>query len=152
MIATCPHCHEPLPKVRRKRIKQALPGPSRKVKRKTTYEVKREHWERVKAAVLKRDGGRCVICGDQADDVHHLLYGSGVRVPFESVDTCASVCRDHHDTAHRGSIWTLNALREWAKSNGYTLAHSAIVRRQAKIENRRPSPPRDGRQDTKGER
>ena len=26
-----------------------------------------------RAAVLRRDGGRCLLCGGQADDAHHIL-------------------------------------------------------------------------------
>jgi hypothetical protein len=84
-------------------------------------------------AVMARDGGKCVVCGDPATDMHHCISGSGMRRQHESVATCASVCRQHHNLAHRGSFCTLESLHLWAQGMAYTVADEALIRRLDKI-------------------
>jgi hypothetical protein len=51
-------------------------------------------WRLKRAARLKRDGGRCVVCGDRAANVHHLTYE---RLGDEDVRRdLVSVCRRCH--------------------------------------------------------
>lgn len=87
----------------------------------------------VRVEVFKRDEGRCVVCGAEATDMHHLVYGSGFRRVAESGQTCAAVCRWHHVEAHRGGWATLEALLFWARGRRYSLAADALVRRMDKI-------------------
>ena len=103
---------------------------------KSKEERRQEKWARtnnVRVEVFKRDGYACVVCGAEADDMHHMLYGSGVRNALESAKTCASVCRFHHDTAHAGDISTLMALAMWAEKAGFGFAENATLRRIEKI-------------------
>lgn len=95
-------------------------------------EAKWQHTETVKARVFKRDGC-CVLCEGPIHDMHHLLYGSGNRTQGERVETCASVCRTHHDAAHDGDVGTLVQLVAWAWGLGYAEAARATERRIAKI-------------------
>lgn len=120
----------------RKPVAKRLPGPSRKEDREARRKRHAEESAKVRAAALRRDGGRCVACGDPATDGHHLLYGSGMRQTHESLDTVASTCRAHHDAAHAGRESTLEALLLWSRAHGYALAVKALVRRLDKIEAR----------------
>lgn len=113
------------------RTKRRPPKPS-KVERTAKIEAKREHTETVKAQVFKRDGC-CVLCEGPIHDMHHMLFGSGNRIPNERVDTCASCCRAHHDLAHDGDVHTLVRLAAWAWGLGYAQAATATERRIAKI-------------------
>lgn len=121
----------------RKAPAKVLRGPSRAQSREARRVEKERHTESVRFEVFKRDGGRCVVCGDPATDMHHLVYGSGLRRVAETGKTCAAVCRAHHDMAHAGSDSILLALRAWAAPRGYSLAADALARRLAKISARR---------------
>lgn len=49
------------------------------------------HRKKIKAAVWKRDGARCRVCGDPATEMHELEFRSlgGQRSTENSIATCA---------------------------------------------------------------
>jgi len=110
------------------------PVPQHRKERAERKAAKGRHTAAVWLEVRERDGGRCVVCLALADDMHHLVYGSGLRTLAESRSTCACVCRFHHDRAHAGDLDTLIALVTWATPLGYGIACSALTRRIRKIE------------------
>lgn len=61
--------------------------------------LKSEHWKKLRAEVVARDGGKCTECDvRQKLEAHHLVY----REPLESctpVDL-VTLCRTHHRLAH----------------------------------------------------
>lgn len=54
-------------------------------------------WRAVRAARLLHDGFRCVCCGKQADQVHHLHYHTFRE---ENMSDLISVCRACHEAIH----------------------------------------------------
>lgn len=53
---------------------------------------------RVRAAVRKRDGGKCRVCGRQGFETHHVVYRSmGGR---DTEDNIITVCADDHRAIH----------------------------------------------------
>ena len=114
-------------------------GPTRKEIREANRIKKRERTANVRVEVFKRDGGRCVICGDEATEMHHLVSGSGLRRIAEGVSTCVALCETHHREAHRNVLDTLLALLLWAQGNAgsYSIAATALEKRLAKIEEAR---------------
>jgi 5-methylcytosine-specific restriction endonuclease McrA len=117
----------------RKAPAKRLPGESKAAKRERRRAERSERSANIRREVTKRDGGKCVLCGNPATDMHHLCYGSGMRRVLESPSTCASVCRDHHRLAHSGFIHTLWLLRDWAAERHYQLSVDALERRLRKI-------------------
>jgi 5-methylcytosine-specific restriction enzyme A len=57
-------------------------------------------WRRLRALVLKRDGGLCVRCDAPATEVHHRdpLHNGGLEMC--SPDELVSLCHDCHVRAH----------------------------------------------------
>lgn len=62
------------------------------------YSNTKQSWWTINAAVRKRDGGKCVFCGDKADDVHHVTSLS--RGGTTSMSNLVSVCEDCHAARH----------------------------------------------------
>lgn len=62
-------------------------------------------WGRIRAAVLERDGGRCVLCGGVATDVDHV----GDRFDHR-LEALRSLCRECHK--RRTWLQALEARRE----------------------------------------
>ena len=61
----------------------------------------RPHWAQVVEATTRLTGGRCVRCGADGDDCHHLHYHSlGREIP--GVDVIL-LCRKCHKAAHLDS-------------------------------------------------
>lgn len=56
------------------------------------------NWKNVKRAVIKRDNGLCVLCGSQANDVHHIIFRS--HGGKDDVNNCVCLCRECHELAH----------------------------------------------------
>ena len=55
-----------------------------------------ERWARKRRKVLKRDGHKCVHCGERASQVHHTQYAEKIGTePIEWLETICSEC-------HRG--------------------------------------------------
>lgn len=69
-------------------------------------------WPSRRAAVLARDGHRCVICGALANQVDHLVPGDD-----HSMHNLRSLCPEHHaaKSAREGSA-AANA-RRWARDS-----------------------------------
>lgn len=109
-------------------------GPTRKEIREADRVKRRERTANVRVEVFKRDGGTCVLCSDEATEMHHLVYGSGWRRIAESGQTCASLCSAHHKMAHAGARAIVASLLVWAARNRYTLAADALERRLDKID------------------
>ncbi len=55
-------------------------------------------WRRLRAAVLARDGHRCVRCGAKASEVHHRI--AAVHGGKDRIDNLESRCADCHRAAH----------------------------------------------------
>ena len=59
--------------------------------------LKSAAWKKKRDAVVKRDGGECVFCGDVAQHVHHLTYD---RIYNESLYDLVAVCNECHKAVH----------------------------------------------------
>ncbi len=59
--------------------------------------LKSAEWKKKRDAVVKRDKGECVFCGDTAQHVHHLTYE---RVYNESLYDLVAVCNECHKAVH----------------------------------------------------
>lgn len=46
----------------------------------------------------ERDSGLCVLCGAQADEVHHIIFRS--RGGLSNLTNLACLCRECHNNAH----------------------------------------------------
>ena len=53
----------------------------------------------VRAAVVLRDGGCCVVCGRSAVHLHHAYHTRGAGGP-DAPWNLACVCVEHHQAAH----------------------------------------------------
>lgn len=56
-------------------------------------------WKRKRSLVLKRDGRRCVYCGQRATQVHHKQYAK-VNIGREPIEWLVSVCPRCHAERH----------------------------------------------------
>lgn len=70
-----------------------------------------DHWARLKIEAAARWGERCLICGRNPVEWHHIVY----RHPWTdcTTDDVIPVCHDHHKGAHfKGRIrWLLSRAR-----------------------------------------
>ena len=57
------------------------------------------HWHEVKAFVLERDEGRCVLCNRKAIQVHHRSYTHLEDFEAEARD-CVALCKRCHKLFH----------------------------------------------------
>lgn len=59
-------------------------------------------WKSVRRQALARDGYRCRVCGQPADEVHHLTPVHIDHSEANELDLAGviSVCKTHHDEAH----------------------------------------------------
>lgn len=64
--------------------------PPRQLVKAQRKKAEEQHRKAVKAAVWKRDGGRCRVCGDPATEMHELLFRSlmGKRSTENSIAVC----------------------------------------------------------------
>lgn len=64
--------------------------------------LKSPEWAAKRAYVMKRDGGRCQVCGGKAQQVHHKTYVR-VRPPVfnEQMRDLVAVCVPCHEEIHR---------------------------------------------------
>jgi 5-methylcytosine-specific restriction endonuclease McrA len=62
---------------------------------------KSEAWQRKRYLVLKRDNYRCVRCGANATQVHHLKYAKW-NIGKEPIDWLVSLCNECHKKEHSG--------------------------------------------------
>ena len=68
-------------------------------------------WEEVRQRILRRDGGRCVVCGS-ADrlNVHHRLYREGRAAWEYRAEDLVTLCSDHHRKAHGLPVVKVNPV------------------------------------------
>lgn len=60
--------------------------------------LKSEHWDKLRSAVLARDGLKCVRCGGMGWQVHHRFYRSDWETAQPS--DCETLCRLCHVKEH----------------------------------------------------
>lgn len=109
----------------RKRIRQALPGPSRAEKRTAKRETHRKETAAIRAEVEKRAEGKCESCGGADDgrplgrlEMHHVLGGIGRRRQMQAVENCMMVCRFCHGLLNGHPYGACNVVA-WAERYGY---------------------------------
>lgn len=64
---------------------------------KKTARYNRE-FQKMRRVVYERDGGRCVLCGAIASDVHHIVFRS--QMGTNAADNLVCLCRECHAIAH----------------------------------------------------
>ena len=58
-----------------------------------------KHWDEVRKKVLKRDGYKCKLCGDDEElHVHHITYENWGKEKKKDLTT---LCKEHHKLFHR---------------------------------------------------
>ena len=57
-----------------------------------------ERWARKQRKVLKRDGHKCVHCGERASQVHHTQYAE--KIGTEPIDWLETICSECHRRRH----------------------------------------------------
>lgn len=57
-----------------------------------------EMWATIRNLILRRDGGKCVVCKAPAVNVHHNSYEMDVLIGKETKQL-VSLCRKHHEEA-----------------------------------------------------
>ena len=72
--------------------------------------IKSEVWRRKRQSTFSRDKGKCVVCGDKAENVHHWFY----TLPYgtERLHQLGSVCGRCHDLIHTEYADSINALKK----------------------------------------
>lgn len=63
-----------------------------------------KEWKLLRQDVFKRDGYKCLLCGDKANHCHHLSYGSMVKNGGSKRIECASLCKKCHELVHNKSL------------------------------------------------
>ena len=71
---------------------------------------RRPGWRRLRAAALRRDGGRCQRCGAEAVEVHHVVPMSAGGA--DTLDNVLSLCEPCHAREHDGASAERRAWRE----------------------------------------
>lgn len=56
-----------------------------------------DEWKEKRAAVLERDENRCVLCGEAAKEVHHVVYSNVYDEPLRDL---ISLCSECHEKIH----------------------------------------------------
>jgi 5-methylcytosine-specific restriction endonuclease McrA len=57
------------------------------------------HWQKIRRAVLARDGRRCRVCGSaEGVEVHHIRFRSTGGA--HTTENCACLCRICHSEIH----------------------------------------------------
>lgn len=65
-------------------------------------------WQRLRLAVMDRDGWQCVCCGDNSStlNVHHKVYKGEIwESPLEDLQTLCKSCHAELGPHPRGGIW-----------------------------------------------
>jgi 5-methylcytosine-specific restriction endonuclease McrA len=85
-----------------------------------------------RAKVIRRDKGRCVICGRVAHDIHEIVSRS--KFGTRTMNICFSernrvcLCRKHHMWVQGNPARTAQLLKTMQKKYGYTYPE-AVFRR-----------------------
>lgn len=119
---------------RRSKLKPNSQRPS-KLARESKQAERRERVGHIRDAVRNRSGGACEVpgCHEPAEEMHHILYGSGLRRSMEDERTCIDACEEHHHLAHRNDLPTLSNMLAWARNRLYGLAAAALEHRISKV-------------------
>lgn len=67
--------------------------------RKTDYTayLKSDHWVSTRTMIFERDNHICRMCGERAEEVHHITYKNrGHEYEFELVSLCSKCHREYH--------------------------------------------------------
>ena len=59
-------------------------------------------WKKLRQTILARDSYQCLICGEEADQVHHLTYA---RFRQELESDLIAVCGECNQAARQRSIF-----------------------------------------------
>lgn len=70
--------------------------------------------DKFRESVLERDNGRCVICGESAQDAHHIMERRLFANGGYYLDNGASLCGKHHVMAEQ-TVISCEQVREAAK-------------------------------------
>lgn len=88
----------------------------------------------IREAVMERADDWCELCkSEPADELHHIISGSGLRRKHEDASTCVALGEACHRALHRNDIATFEALVAWCRSYGSTLALQHASRRLEKV-------------------
>lgn len=55
-------------------------------------------YARTRKWAYERDNGQCVLCGEAASEVHHIVFRS--QMGLSNLNNLACLCRDCHNKAH----------------------------------------------------
>lgn len=74
--------------------------------------------ERVRREVFRREGGRCLLCGRPATEIHeiehrsHHAFSKQLEARTFSLENCCALCRTHHQEIgqHKNSPWMFRYL------------------------------------------
>lgn len=58
----------------------------------------RSKWLKVRKQAAERDNGLCVLCGQPANDVHHVIFRS--HGGQDELSNVVCLCRQCHEMAH----------------------------------------------------
>ena len=71
------------------------------------------NWNRIRFAVFKRDGFRCVLCGSRNNLVCHHI-DSVSHSQNHSLKNLVTICKDCHYLIHKkGMYWLNDVLRRY---------------------------------------
>jgi hypothetical protein len=62
--------------------------------------LKTKQWRELRETVFKRDGYKCLLCGEKANNCHHLSYGNMLKYGYSKRLECASLCKKCHEKIH----------------------------------------------------
>ena len=68
----------------------------------------KEKWQEVRQKVLERDGGKCVVCGKPATQVHHIHLRSKRRDLVFEINNLVSLCDKHHNHISTDGLYEVN--------------------------------------------
>ena len=59
-----------------------------------------KEWKLLRQEVFKRDGYKCLLCGNKANHCHHISYSMFLKTGNSKRLECASLCKSCHDKIH----------------------------------------------------
>ncbi len=59
-----------------------------------------KRWKELRQEILKRDEYKCLICGNQAEAIHHISYAGYIHNKHSERIECGSVCNKCHEEIH----------------------------------------------------
>lgn len=79
----------------------------------------KELWEKVRAEIIKRDNGKCQLCGKPGTQVHHILLRSKRKDLLYSKNNLICLCDKCHN--HTGTIGYMALSYRIAAKRGITV-------------------------------